>query len=182
MKERHRLRLAIYGAASFLVVAWVAVRYCGMTPPWRTPPPQPAASLAEIPVTRIASAAIFHITEPHGPFRFNVTLTTIPAPPQVWNNPDWRALLRVDSSGRFPVRVWRLRNGRLELIQTERVRAVGAINHAFSVGTQFQPGDSIAVEYVPALVFESSWPVQSVIDNRSGDPTSIEPHHGRVTP
>lgn len=140
------------------------------------------------PVLR-GDAVVFPVMYDGPNWRMNLSINTAP-PSEAWSNPQWRALHRVRPDGTFPVRIWRIRAGNttptgvplpdVMTMQVAMIRASFPTNLSVPLDARFKRGDLVAVEYVPGLLVTEQWPILSVIDNRSGAPTTVFPIRTRV--
>jgi hypothetical protein len=120
----------------------------------------------------------------HGKQRMNVRLTTADlcgdAVPEgacpAWQLPAFRALLGVDSSQSFPVKIRRRRHNVDSDAMTIRVPAGFPATASFGVNDLFQFGDVIVIPWNPGLMARRKpdrtieGVVVSIVQNASGDP------------
>lgn len=164
------------------VIGLLGATAIGIGPGEHKVQPQKIAAVEEAtPLVRMSVSA-FPVTIDHITQRMNVSVMTVVAPPQMWQNPSYREMLQVGEDNAFPVRVYRIREGVVTEQMTIRLVADSAQLTQFSVGNQFQKGDVLAVEWKPGMLREDGRvPFASVIDNVSNDPVTYPSYNMEIT-
>jgi hypothetical protein len=117
--------------------------------------------------------------------RFRVNLQLLSnyfVPDQLWRDAKFRAALH-ESGGEFPVRMWRGRAGKFEMIEQITIPAAPGVFRQYGIrGDRWQRGDVVVIEFTPGLFVVDQQlhgqravivPFASVVDNRSNDPVTL---------
>lgn len=115
-----------------------------------------------------------------GAYRVNVYIVAnndIPEP--VWSDVNFRDVIGAQGN-LFRVHIWRIRGSRADRVATVDLDAKPSGFAHYPLGWEFQKGDLAVVEWNPGIQTRrdqasgmSLLPLASVIDNQSGDPTTM---------